>query len=314
MDELSRSARFIEQAFNAANEMLNAAHRIHKFKMLRFMPVRWLTRLVRAVAFIVKCYLTITAQKNGSGTAAAAFASTRETYDPTVLSFSLISIDDISSLIHRAALTLRDCSPDELHLCTRYSNILMYLYSEMKNKKNDQEEEEMDGDHHYPQVESTSSDRGRYQPYEHEGVQPPISTKTHFSHGVTLNESVEQQTPQHQPYEKLDAFPYGPYFKQPTNVPTSAPIAVGVTGKPTSPMALNMTSASVSAPGPASSVPPPSTQLHDKEASFRHPTLRTRVNWVHLLVLSIARLRQVMMPAVTTLILVYQQETITTTI
>lgn len=250
LDELSRSARFIEQAFNAANEMLNAAHRIHKFKMLRFMPVRWLTRLVRAVAFIVKCYLTITAQRNhnissGSSTAAAAaaFATTRDTYDPTVLSFSLISIDDISSLIHRAALTLRDCSPDELHLCTRYSNILMYLYSEMKNKKNEQEQDDNEhmgggsGGYHY-----STTFRG----HDREGQPTTTSSynaKLHLSQGVAVgaasSSSVEQLTPQHQPYEELDAFPYGPYFKQPTNVPTSAPIAVGVTGKPTSPMLLN---------------------------------------------------------------------------
>ncbi|KAG5421985.1 ARO80 [Candida metapsilosis] len=264
LDELSKSARFIEQAFNAANEMLNAAHRIHKFKMLRFMPVRWLTRLVRAVAFIVKCYLTITAQKNNTsgGSAASAFASTRETYDPTVLSFSLISIDDISSSIHRAALTLRDCSPDELHLCTRYSNILMYLYSEMKNKKNerDEEEEAMDAGYNYNQAESLVTDGGRYQAFEHDPTKNPQSL-----HGIPLNASAEQLTPQHQSYEKSDAFPYGPYFKQPTNVPTSAPIAIGVTGKPTSPMPLH--SPSQSAPAADSSMPPPSNQQHDKGVS-----------------------------------------------
>ncbi|KAI5961999.1 ARO80 [Candida theae] len=292
LDELSKSARFIEQAFNAANEMLNAAHRIHKFKMLRFMPVRWLTRLVRAVAFIVKCYLTITAQKsNGSGSAASAFASTRETYDPTVLSFSLISIDDISSSIHRAALTLRDCSPDELHLCTRYSNILMYLYSEMKNKKNEQEGEDRDMDVgvgvgvasgcHIPHVERVAADGDQQHSYGHNapGAQPISTEQSSCSHGGPLNNANEQLTPQ--AYEKSDAFPYGPYFKQPTNVPTSAPIAIGVTGKPISPMPLNSPSTSTSVSVPAQAVsaaaaegamPPPPTQQHDKKEFLNSST------------------------------------------
>ncbi|CAN3375465.1 hypothetical protein DIURU_002341 [Diutina rugosa] len=133
LDEISRSAKYIEQAFTAANEMLISAHRVHKLKMLRFMPVRWLTRLVRAVAFIVKCYLTITAHKRSQRVPQN--QSSSYDIDSTVLSLSLISIDDIIQSIQRAAITLRDCSPDELHLCTRYSNILMYLCSEMKTTK-----------------------------------------------------------------------------------------------------------------------------------------------------------------------------------
>lgn len=129
LDEITRSSKYIEQAFTAANEILLTAHRVHKLKMLRFMPVRWVTRIVRAVAFIVKCYLTITAHKSK-------FATDRNVtdFDLTVLSLSLISVEEIAHSIQRAAITLRDCSPDELHLCTRYSNVLMYLYSEMKNK------------------------------------------------------------------------------------------------------------------------------------------------------------------------------------
>ena len=118
LDELSKSAKYIEQAFAAANETLNAAHRIHRFKMLRFMPVRLLTRFIRAAAFIVQCHLTMTAQENIS------------------LSVSRITIDEIIKSTHRAAMTLRECSPDELHLLSRYSTILMVLYSEMKAKKN----------------------------------------------------------------------------------------------------------------------------------------------------------------------------------
>lgn len=129
LDEIRRSAKYIEQAFNAANDMLHVAHRVHKIKILRFMPVRWLTRIVRAVAFIVKCYLTITAHKKSSTT-----SELIDDFDLTVLSLLLISVDDIVQSIQRAAITLRDCSPDELHLCTRYSNVLLYLCSEMKTK------------------------------------------------------------------------------------------------------------------------------------------------------------------------------------
>lgn len=130
LDEISKSAKYIEQAFNSANEILQVAHRLHKVNMLRYMPVRWVTKIVRAVAFIVKCYLTITAHKSNESKDAA--PSSSEDFDVTVLSLSLISVDQIVKSIYDAAVTLRDCSPDELHLCTNYSKILFYLYSEMK--------------------------------------------------------------------------------------------------------------------------------------------------------------------------------------
>lgn len=131
LDEISKSAKYIEQAFNAANDILSMAHRVHKLQMLRYMPVRWVTRIVKAVAFIVKCYLTITAHKS-SGLKAPSLSV--DNFDSTVLSLSLISVEEIALSIQKAAITLRDCSPDELHLCTRYSNVLMYLFSEMKTK------------------------------------------------------------------------------------------------------------------------------------------------------------------------------------
>lgn len=142
LDEISKSAKYIEQAFNSANEMLLVAHRIHKLKMLRFMPVRWVTRIVRAVAFIVKCYLTITAHKKTADSNSG--INSFNDFDSTILSLSLISIEEITESIQRAAITLRDCSPDELHLCTRYSNVLMYLCSEMKAKAKSQKDYDND--------------------------------------------------------------------------------------------------------------------------------------------------------------------------
>lgn len=136
LDEISKSAKYIEHAFFAANEMLLVAHRVHKLKVLRFMPVRWVTRIVRAVAFIVKCYLTIAAHRKLTK-AQNQLDNSFANFDATILSLSLIPVDEIMSSIQKAAITLRDCSPDELHLCTRYSNVLMYLCSEMKtNSKN----------------------------------------------------------------------------------------------------------------------------------------------------------------------------------
>lgn len=140
LDEISKSAKYIEQAFNSAHEILQVAHRVHKLKMLRFMPVRWVTRIVRAVAFMVKCYLTITAHK----LAESGEMVSSDNFDSTILSLSLISIEEIIQSIQRAAITIRDCSPDELHLCTRYSNVLMYLYSEMRAKFKKTNEVEME--------------------------------------------------------------------------------------------------------------------------------------------------------------------------
>lgn len=156
LDEISKSAKYIEQAFNAANDILSMAHRVHKLQMLRYMPVRWVTRIVKAVAFIVKCYLTITAHKS-SGLKAPSLSV--DNFDSTVLSLSLISVEEIALSIQKAAITLRDCSPDELHLCTRYSNVLMYLFSEMKTKLkgNVQNEQSSVADESTTQEDNTNS-------------------------------------------------------------------------------------------------------------------------------------------------------------
>lgn len=121
MNEITKCARYVELAYNAAKEILNSAIRVHKLKMLKYMPVRWVTRIVRSVAFVVKCYLTLT----GSGIATNPEAN-------TILTLSVIPTEEIIQTIQRAAITLREASPDELHLCTRYSTILMYLCTEMK--------------------------------------------------------------------------------------------------------------------------------------------------------------------------------------
>lgn len=210
LDEMSRSAKYIEQAFNSANEMLNAAHRVHRLRMLRFMPVRWLTRMVRAVAFIVKCYLTITAHKNLSKSGST---SQIDNYDSTVLSLSLITIDDITQSIQRAAITLRDCSPDELHLCTRYSNVLMYLCSEMKTKKNQYDEEMAAAE---AEAEATKAQASSRQQPEKDHQSATYSDKTQlFKRQKVVDDgssaiSVQPQRP---------AMTTAPYSQSPMNPP-----------------------------------------------------------------------------------------------
>ncbi len=128
LDEISKAAKYVELAYNAAKEILVAAIRVHKLKMLKYMPVRWVTRIVRSVAFIVKCFLTLTngaQQQLSSPLQQASQAS-------TILTLSIIPTEEIIQTIQKAAIVLREASPDELHLCTRYSTILMYLCSEMK--------------------------------------------------------------------------------------------------------------------------------------------------------------------------------------
>ncbi|CAK9438656.1 uncharacterized protein LODBEIA_P28800 [Lodderomyces beijingensis] len=288
LDEMSKSAKFIEQAFNAANEMLNAAHRIHKFKMLRFMPVRWLTRMVRAVAFIVKCYLTITAHKNESsqsklGSSFIFAGKVGEIYDPTILSFSLISVDDIAQSIHRAALTLRDCSPDELHLCTRYSNVLMYLYSEMKSGKKQENDEAEVREMGKAEVYEARRDRdgsvreshapGDSQLRDSSRVQVKPGYDIH-RHGAPLRHTthIPQQPHQvHQPHQTHHTHHLQPHQPQPPPPPPQQP----------QPPHQNHHQFQINT-GPAYSQSPPQSQLHhltpSKEDSFpygpyfKHPT------------------------------------------
>lgn len=127
LDEISKAAKYVELAYNAAKEILTAAIRVHKLKMLKYMPVRWVTRIVRSVAFIVKCFLTLTNNNNNSD-----LSNVLNSQASTILTLSIIPTEEIIQTIQKAAIVLREASPDELHLCTRYSTILMYLCSEMK--------------------------------------------------------------------------------------------------------------------------------------------------------------------------------------
>ncbi|CCF58483.1 hypothetical protein KAFR_0E03310 [Kazachstania africana CBS 2517] len=127
INEATKSAKYVELAYVAAKEILISSTRVHRLKMLKYMPVRWVMRIVRAVSFLVKCYLTLT----GGGGVPNSEAQ-------TILKLCCISLDETIHTIRLAALILKEASPDELHLCVRYSAILLYLCKEMnlKSKRN----------------------------------------------------------------------------------------------------------------------------------------------------------------------------------
>ncbi|QPG76483.1 hypothetical protein FOA43_003872 [Brettanomyces nanus] len=140
LDELVRYSRYVELAYKAAKEVLAVTQRVHRLRLLKFMPVRWVTRIIKSVSFIVKCYLTLTTNtpKPGSDTAKVGAAAGGE--QSAILHLSVIPVEEIVSLLQKTAICLRDAAPDELHLCTRYSTILMYLCSQFKSKMRDSRE------------------------------------------------------------------------------------------------------------------------------------------------------------------------------
>lgn len=125
VNEITRSAKYVELAYNAAKEILYSAVRVHRLKLLKYMPVKWVMRIVRAVSFLVKCYLTLTNSIGNMGNSEA----------KTILKLCCISLDETINVIKLAAITLKEATPDELHLAIRYSAILLYLCQEMNLKK-----------------------------------------------------------------------------------------------------------------------------------------------------------------------------------
>ncbi|CAI4059236.1 Aro80p SKDI_04G6280 [Saccharomyces kudriavzevii IFO 1802] len=124
MNEIVTSARYVELAYRSAKEILGSAKRVSRQAMLKFMPVRWVIRIIRSIAFIVKCYLTLTGSELATNPDAR-----------NILKLSAISVDETFDLMRDTAVTLKEATPDELHLCQRYAAILMYLCTEMKLRK-----------------------------------------------------------------------------------------------------------------------------------------------------------------------------------
>lgn len=168
LDELARYSRYVELAYKAAKEVLAVIQRVRKLRLLKYMPVRWVTRVIKSVSFIVKCYLTLTtdihtnpsldsgtirsdqkAQTNGHASSSVKndqdinIYSTEEREENTngeILKLSVIPLEEIIILLQKTAICLRYAAPDELHLCTRYSTILMYLCSQFKTQMRERNE------------------------------------------------------------------------------------------------------------------------------------------------------------------------------
>ncbi|EDO18806.1 hypothetical protein Kpol_1028p82 [Vanderwaltozyma polyspora DSM 70294] len=123
LSEITKSAKYVYMAYNAAKEILTSAVRVNKLKLLRYLPVRWVTRILRSVAFIVKCFLLLTESETSENSEINA-----------IIRLSGIPVDEALELIETTSVTLNDASPDELHLCKRYSSILLYMCKELRNK------------------------------------------------------------------------------------------------------------------------------------------------------------------------------------
>lgn len=124
LNEMIKSARFVELAYRAAKEILKSAVRVHKIEMLKYMPVRWVMRIVRSASFIVKCYITLTDHSMATNSEAK-----------SILKLSGILVDDAVHMIRQAAVILNEATPDELHLARKFSTILMFLSKEINERK-----------------------------------------------------------------------------------------------------------------------------------------------------------------------------------
>ncbi|CCH60675.1 hypothetical protein TBLA_0D01670 [Henningerozyma blattae CBS 6284] len=125
VNEITKSSTYINLAYQSAKEYILSTERVFTLKMLKYMPVRWLTRLIRATAFLVKCYLSV-----------AGTDQELNSISEINMIFKLggTSANEVLELIKKSAILLGSSSPDELHLCSRYSSIIMCFYKEMSEK------------------------------------------------------------------------------------------------------------------------------------------------------------------------------------
>lgn len=105
------ATKYVGMATDAAREMLAVADRVYRMDLLRLAPIRWIVRLVHAAVFLVK---TVLLTPTGS----------MYIHKSTV------------AMIRRTAITLKESSPDELHLANRYSSILLHICDDMAEKCN----------------------------------------------------------------------------------------------------------------------------------------------------------------------------------
>ncbi|CAR24760.1 Aro80p [Lachancea thermotolerans CBS 6340] len=186
INELTKSAKYVELAYNAAKEVLHSAIRVHKLRALKYMPVRWAARIIRAVAFVVRCYMTLTGSGLGSDPRAT-----------TILAVCVISAEEIIEMIQKAAITLREASPDELHLCSRFSTVLMFLCTEMKRKQ-----------HSEPQNSELrrSSSHSLHNPTDAPARMPTTPAENYAATDFAIPAFLETPHPSHLPSELEDWF------------------------------------------------------------------------------------------------------------
>lgn len=215
LDELARYSRYVELAYKAAKEVLAVIQRVRKLRLLKYMPVRWVTRVIKSVSFIVKCYLTLTTDIQTNTTLDEGISKHSTSLSPAhvnmkdeniyttseklqntngeILKLSVIPLEEIITLLQKTAICLRYAAPDELHLCTRYSTILMYLCSQFKTQMRERNEKLKNGIREYEKdmefEESNSQD---------EEQNDDVSNKRETQESNLKNESQQQQSQQHQ--------------------------------------------------------------------------------------------------------------------
>ena len=109
LSDVLTATRYVGIATDAAREMLAIVSRVYDMDKLRLAPIRWIVRAVHAAVFLVKTVLLT---------------------PPTSMYLHKATI----SIIKKTAITLKDSSPDDVHLANRYSMILLNLCNDMAEK------------------------------------------------------------------------------------------------------------------------------------------------------------------------------------
>lgn len=109
LSDVLSATRYVGIATDAAREMLAIVSRVYEMDKLRLAPIRWIVRAVHAAVFLVKTVLLT---------------------PPTSMYLHKATI----SIIKKTAITLKDSSPDDVHLANRYSLILLNLCDDMTEK------------------------------------------------------------------------------------------------------------------------------------------------------------------------------------
>lgn len=163
VNEMLKSANYVQMAYHAANEILESAKRVHKNGLLKFIPVRWVIRIIKSVAFIVKCYLTMISTNCEKSNHVMRH----------ILRLGSIPFQNTVELLHQTAVLLQDAAPDELHLSRKHATLLMYLCNEIGNKlKSERLGSEVEQDHH---DESDSGTSGYINDGEQIGHTDPVT-------------------------------------------------------------------------------------------------------------------------------------------